>query len=156
MRVAAEHRGITPQDTPANRPNRLRSRSRRRGAAVVEFAFVAPVFFLLVFGMIEYGRMLMVQQVLTNGSREGARRAILEQSTSSEVQTVVENYLKSNSVSGATVTVSPSNLSSAGMGDPVTVSVSVPFTSVSWLPSPWFLKNTTLFAQSVMNAERPE
>ncbi len=39
----------------------------------MEFAVVAPVFLLLVFGMIEYGRMVMVQQVITNASREGAR-----------------------------------------------------------------------------------
>ncbi len=45
-------------------------RRNRRGAAAVEFAIVAPVFFLLVFGMIEYGRMVMVQQVITNASRE--------------------------------------------------------------------------------------
>ena len=41
-------------------------RRNRRGTAAVEFALVAPVFFLLVFGMIEYGRMVMVQHVITN------------------------------------------------------------------------------------------
>ena len=52
-------------------------RRKKRGAAVVEFAIVAPLFILLVFGMIEFGRMVMVQQVLTNASREGARLAVL-------------------------------------------------------------------------------
>ncbi|HEY2761006.1 MAG TPA: TadE/TadG family type IV pilus assembly protein, partial [Pirellulales bacterium] len=33
-------------------------RRNRWGAAAVEFAVVAPVFFLMVFGMIEYGRMV--------------------------------------------------------------------------------------------------
>jgi len=42
------------------RPCRLYRRNRRATAAV-EFAIVAPVFLLLVFGMIEYGRMVMVQ-----------------------------------------------------------------------------------------------
>ncbi len=50
-------------------------RRNRRGTAAVEFALVAPVFFLLVFGMIEYGRMVMVQQVITNASREGRASA---------------------------------------------------------------------------------
>ena len=36
------------------------SRKNRRGAAVVEFAMVVPVFVLLVFGMIEFGRAVMV------------------------------------------------------------------------------------------------
>ena len=56
-------------------------RKKRRGAAAVEFAVVAPIFLLLVFGMIEYGRMVMVQQVLTNASREGARCAVLDGAT---------------------------------------------------------------------------
>ncbi len=56
-------------------------RRNRRGAAVVEFAVVAPVFFLLVFGMIEFGRAIMVQQILTNASREGARVAVLDSPT---------------------------------------------------------------------------
>ena len=80
-------------------------RGRRKGAAVVEFAIVAPVLFLLVFGMIEYGRMLMVQQTLTNASREGARKGILVNSTSSEVTSTVNSYLASASISGATVTL---------------------------------------------------
>ena len=46
---------------------------RRRGAAAAEFAIVAPVFFLMVIGFIEFGRALMVQQVLINASRVGAQ-----------------------------------------------------------------------------------
>ena len=41
-------------------------RVSRRGVAAVEFALVAPVFFLVVLGIIEFGRMAMVQQVLAN------------------------------------------------------------------------------------------
>ena len=36
--------------------------------------------------MIEYGRMVMVYQVLTNASREGARVAVLDGATTSSVQ----------------------------------------------------------------------
>src|SRR5688500_3330716 len=82
-------------------------RHQRRPAAAVEFAIVAPVFFLLVVGMIEYGRMVMVQQVITNASREGARKAVLDGATTSEVQTTVNSYLTSGSITGATTTVSP-------------------------------------------------
>ena len=74
-------------------------RRNRRGTAAVEFAIVAPVFFLLVFGMIEYGRMVMVQQVITNASREGARVGVLDGSTSTNVTTAVNNYLTSAKIS---------------------------------------------------------
>ena len=47
------------------------------GVAAVEFAIVAPIFFMLVIGIIEVGRAIMVQQVLINASRVGARRAVM-------------------------------------------------------------------------------
>lgn len=117
---------------------------------------VAPVFFLLVFGIFEFGRMVMVQQIVTNAAREGARRGILEQSTATEVRDNVTAYLASTTVSGATVTLSPDPLTEVGFGDPVTVTVSVPFADVSWLPGSWFLGKTNLIAVSTMNGERPE
>ena len=128
-------------------------RRNRRAAAAVEFAVVAPVFFLLVFGMIEYGRMVMVYQVLTNASREGARAAVLDGATTTSVTTAVNSYLSAAAVSGATVTVSPNPPSGAQYGDPVTVTVSVPFSQVSWLPTPMYLGSQTLSSATVMRRE---
>jgi len=125
----------------------------RRGAAVVEFAIVAPVLLLLVFGMIEYGRLVMVQQVITNATREGARQAVLDGATTTSVTTVVNDFLTASRISGAVVTVTPNPPSSAAFGDPVTVSVQVPFSQVSWLPTPMFLSTTTLSATTVMRRE---
>ena len=121
---------------------------------MVEFALVAPLFFLVLLGMIEFGRMIMVQQVLTNASRVGARRAVVEGVTQTEVTTLVANYLTNASVNGPTVTVAPTNLANLGFGDTVTVSVTVPFDGVSWTGSPWFLSGKTLFASTMMQAER--
>lgn len=125
----------------------------RRGAAVVEFAIVAPVLLLLILGMIEYGRLVMVQQVITNATREGARAAVLDGATTTGVTTIVNDFLTGSRVSGAVVTVTPNPPSTAAFGDPVTVSVQVPFTEVSWLPTPMFLSNTTLSATTVMRRE---
>jgi Flp pilus assembly protein TadG len=128
-------------------------RKNRRGAAVVEFAVVAPIFFLLVFGLIEFGRVVMVQQLLTNASREGARLGVLSDSTSSQVQSRVVSYL-----SGANITIATSNVnvvyaSDSSSGESVTVTVSVPFNQVSWLPTPMFLSGYTLSASSGMRRE---
>jgi Flp pilus assembly protein TadG len=130
-------------------------RRNRRGAAVVEFAVVSPVFFLLVFGMIEYGRMVMVQQLLTNAAREGARVGVLDSSTASEVRAAVKSYLTAANVNltDDKIAITPANPSSAGYGQPVTVTVSVPFSQVSWLPSPMFLGGTTMSASSAMRRE---
>ncbi len=148
-------RGDRPAFHPAGARTSRRAR-RRRGATVVEFALVAPLLILLIFGMFEFGRMMMVEQILTNAAREGARRAILEQSTATEVETIVSDYLTGSSVSGATVTVDPGQLQHLGFGQPVSVSVSVPYDQVTWLPAPWFLGGKTLSAECVMRGERPE
>ena len=128
-------------------------RRNRRGAAVVEFAVVSPVFFLLVFGMIEYGRLVMVQQLLTNAAREGARVGVLDDSTAGDVTTAVTSYLTAASINNPTVTCNPSTPSTATYGQPVTVTVSIPFSQVSWLPSPMFLGGTTMTATSAMRRE---
>lgn len=128
-------------------------RNNRRGAAAVEFAVVAPVFLLFALGMIEYGRMVMVQQVITNASREGARVAVLDGSTSTEVEGIVTQYLASGSIAGASITVTPTNLDAVEFGDPITVTVNVPFNQVSWLPSPMYLGGKTLSATTVMRRE---
>jgi len=122
--------------------------------AAVEFAIVAPVLFLMIFGMIEFGRMIMVQQILTNASREGARIAVLDGTTGTEVHSAVDSYLQNASITGASVTVNPTEPSTAGYGAPVTVKVQVPFSQVSWLPSPMFVGGgTNLTATTVMRRE---
>jgi len=130
-----------------------RTRQRRRGAAATEFAIVLPVFLLLIVGILEFGRMIMVQQVLTNAAREEARLACIEGSTESAVQTAVATFLTNASVSGVTVTCSPSNLSSAAPGSQITVQTSVPFKDVSWVSSPWFATDVTLSASCMMRRE---
>lgn len=48
-----------------------------RGAAAVEFALVLPVLLLMLFGIIDFGRLYNAQITLTQASREGARLAAL-------------------------------------------------------------------------------
>lgn len=44
---------------------------------MVEFALVAPMFFLVLFGIIEAGRFIFYYETLNNATREGARYAIV-------------------------------------------------------------------------------
>jgi Flp pilus assembly protein TadG len=108
---------------------------------------------MLVLGMVEIGRAVMVQQVLTNASREGARRAVLDGATAAEVRTFVTNYLTNASVAGTTVTFPQGNPEAAGYGAPVEVRVSVPFGQVSWVPAPMYLSGQTLSASTIMRRE---
>lgn len=52
------------------------SRSRARGIAALEFAVVLPVLFALVLGIVYYGMILVLEQVLTLAAAEGARAAL--------------------------------------------------------------------------------
>lgn len=47
--------------------------SPERGAAAVEFALLAPVLVMLLFGIMEFGRAYNVQTSLTNAARESVR-----------------------------------------------------------------------------------
>ena len=58
-------------------PRSLARRRRSRGQALVEFALVAPMFFLLLFGIVEAGRFIFYYETLNNATREGARYAIV-------------------------------------------------------------------------------
>lgn len=54
----------------------LRTKRRKeRGAALVEAAFVTPVFFLLIFGILEMGLLYRDSLTNTNATKEGARAA---------------------------------------------------------------------------------
>jgi Flp pilus assembly protein TadG len=126
-------------------PDRTRPTRRRfRGQALVEFAFVAPIFFLLIFAMIDFGRYVYYVQVLNNAAREGARYAIVHGSNSFQpagpspddpaVAAVVRNYavgvtgtaaLTINSVWGI-----PPNPPTNNRGSIVHVEVSYAFTSM--------------------------
>ena len=50
-------------------------RRRAGGQSLAEFALVAPIFFLLVFSIIQLGLVFGTQNGLVNGVREAARRA---------------------------------------------------------------------------------
>jgi hypothetical protein len=52
-------------------------RHTSRAQAMVEFALVAPIFFFLLFGVIEAGRFVFYYEMLNSATREGARYAIV-------------------------------------------------------------------------------
>jgi len=131
---------------------------KRKGTAAVEFAFVAPVFFLLVFGMIEFSRMVMIQQSLTNAAREGCRMAALATTmSSSAVESAVRSHLNtsmSNASDAQEVRVTvPTGMSAASSGSDLAVQVEVDYADVSWLPVEILGLNPTLRAKQIGKRE---
>ena len=54
-------------------------RDRTRGQALVEFALVLPLFFLLLFGIIDVGRLVYVSNAFNQAAREAARYGSVEE-----------------------------------------------------------------------------
>lgn len=55
----------------------LSTRCRQKGAAAVEFALIAIVFFMLLLGIIEFGRALFTWNSVAEATRWGARLAVV-------------------------------------------------------------------------------
>ena len=130
-----------------------RQSKTRRGASAVEFALVAPIFFLVAMGIFEFGRAMMVQQMLINASREGARNAIFQNSsTDSAITATIDHLTRSGlTIARERVTVAP-DPTTAAHGEPVTVTVAVPYTDVGWIPG-FFMQDRTLTASTTMSYE---
>jgi Flp pilus assembly protein TadG len=65
-----------------------------RGAALLEAAITLPMLLLVAVGIFEFGRAYQTWQILTNAAREGARIAVLQGSTDSDITSRVQQYMR--------------------------------------------------------------
>jgi len=108
--------------------NRIRN---QRGAALLETAITIPLVLLVTVSIFEFGRAYQTWQVLTNAAREGARIAILADTTDAAVTAAVRNYMQSGQLpnfAGATVTVERAVPFGANTASRVTVAYPFNFT----------------------------
>lgn len=127
--------------------------SALRGAAAVEFAFIFPLFLMLVLGTIEIGRALDVSVTMASAVREGGRVAAMNinnyvrpgEDPNQKVEQDIRNFLTASGIDGSAVIISiteatgqsPANFD---MSDPnnrlrlFRITCTVPYTSVSTFP----------------------
>ena len=142
----------------------LRNKKDRRGSAMVEMAVCFPVFMLMLLGIIEFGRGLMVSQLLTNAAREGCREAIIDGATKETVEASVKQMV-TNTVGcqdgdvGVVVTVTSLEdgtevplLENAKKRDLIRVDIGVPFDAISFTTGR-FLAGQTLDGLCAMRKE---
>jgi Flp pilus assembly protein TadG len=111
--------------------------NREKGASAVEFALVLPVLLMIIFGIIEFGFIFYDKAIITNASREGARRGIVYISntagvSSDVITSTVNSYCASYLVSlgSGTATPTPSTLVTGNCGvsgSSLTVTVNYPY-----------------------------
>ena len=105
--------------------NRIRD---QRGAALLETAITLPIILLVCVSIFEFGRAYQTWQVLTNAAREGARVAILGETTDSTVTEVVRSYMESGQLPQfATATVNVERTVAFGANTASRVTVTYPF-----------------------------
>lgn len=139
--------------------------NKRRGTALVEMAMVLPVFLMVVLGIIEFGRAMMVANMVTNAAREGARLAVIDGNTNADVQSSITTFLETAiNVAPADLTISIAITAAAGNPDPmnqvgsasprdlINISVSVPYDSVSYIPGD-YMAGKTLIGRASMRHE---
>jgi Flp pilus assembly protein TadG len=105
--------------------NRIRN---QRGAALLETAITLPIILLVCVSIFEFGRAYQTWQVLTNAAREGARIAVLAESTDGMVTEVVRNYMESGQLPQfATATVNVERTVPFGTNTASRITVTYPF-----------------------------
>lgn len=147
--------------------------SARRGAALVEFAIIAPVFLMLTLGTVEGGRALDVATSMNSAVREGGRLASMDwkgvvsgnMTANQKVISDIRNFLVASGLPGNDMTVSithaegPSEGQTFVLSDPENrnklfkIQVAVPYSDVSNLPAT-FMKDQSLVASIVLRAGR--
>ena len=121
---------------------------------MVELALILPVLTLLVFGVLELGRVLNAWVIVTSASREGARvaavRCASDPGCSTDVNTRIDGALTGLDPVQATRTLSAGPYAS---GDAVTVRVEYSVPLVTPLIGALFPNGATVTGETTMRLE---
>ena len=110
------------------KPIALASRKHQRGAAAVEFALVAIVFFMLLIGIVEMGRVLFTWNAAAEATRYGARVAVVCPPDDPAILGRMQKIMPALAAENVVVSYAPNGCSVANCQQ---VSVSVQGVSVS-------------------------
>jgi len=127
------------------------TRHQRKGATAVEFAFVAPILFLILFGCIELGLAHMMYHTQEAAAYEGARTAIIPGISAADAVNATNRILATAGINDATVTVTPTDLTTPT--DNVTVTVTSRFSDNIPLPT-FFVQDQPMVRQCTLQRER--
>jgi Flp pilus assembly protein TadG len=131
----------------------MRARGVRRwgmdqGSTLVEFSLIAFMFIIVLVGIVEMGRMVLVYTTVANAARAGARYAIVHggdrtgggydgpsgPGSTTQVETVVKNFASAGLLNTANLGITvaypgtpPPGVAKNSAGLPVTVTVTYPY-----------------------------
>ncbi|MEM6365928.1 MAG: TadE family protein [Planctomycetota bacterium] len=103
----------------------------------MEFALVVPIVLMFFFGGFEFCRVAMIRHTADNAVYEGARRGIIPGGTRGEVVAEATRVLSTIGIRNAAVDVTPGRIDDDT--EELTVSVTVPIDSNSFVPAQYFI-----------------
>jgi Flp pilus assembly protein TadG len=92
-----------------------------KGQAAVEFALVLPILLMLIFGIIDFGRILYTKNALTSLSQESARHMSIYYVSDGTNGTVLSTYVSAHPGTLATTAFKKSDNSSGIQISPTTI-----------------------------------
>ncbi len=113
------------------RTRRQAPKHARNAIASLEFAVVLPVMLIIVLGTIEVCQRIFIRQAAVIAAYEGARLAVRNTSSDSDVISRCQTLLTQQRVVGGSITLSPSNVQSLPTGTQIRVRVVVPWANNS-------------------------
>jgi len=126
-------------------------RKREQGQALVEMALILPLFLLLLFGVIEMGRVGYAYIAVSNAVREGGRVATIG-GTDLEIKNSIEDSITSLDSMSLTITINPLEADRQS-GQEVNVNVTYPVQLVIPLISNVMPNPVVVSASIVMRQE---
>ncbi|MCA9246103.1 MAG: pilus assembly protein [Planctomycetales bacterium] len=130
-----------------------KTKRSRRGAAVVEFAVCLPLVVLLMLGMIELGRGVMVQHTMQEAAQAGCRVYSARDTTIDQAEAVISEAMTRAGISNYAVTYDPPTKAAMNVHlAPVTVSISVAYADVAWV-TPNYLMGASVDGRCILPAD---
>jgi len=118
---------------------------------------VMPLLLLVIFGLIEYGSMLLRLQQIENVARSAARKAVTPDATQAQVNSLISSMMTDAGLgsSGYTFTVTPVNPATAERGDQISVKVEITYANISITKAPLIPVPTKISRTVIMAKEGP-
>ncbi len=152
----------------SNRASRVRRFGALRGQSMMEFVLVAPLYFLLTFAVIDFGRMFFVQMNLQQAVQEAARYASTGNhmpdpnnpgQNLSRVASIIAD-VQQMAIGASVTNVQVSSLaggsgSAGGPGDTVTVSLTTSLPLMTPMISAFFPNGAYTFTSSATVQNEP-
>ena len=121
-----------PSELSGRRPS---GRKRWSGGSMLEMVLVLPILIMLSFGVVDYGYYMYLKNTLQGAAQAGARAAIPAAATNANVtgtNGIITSMMSAAGISSSnyTVTLNPTDVSTASVGSNITVTITATWSNV--------------------------